>query len=137
MRLVSARSRVRSSLEAFRVGVVGNISACHADAPGSIPGRGGFFLEPQIGALEPVFFCPKHFHFLTTKLFCCISNASIAQLAEHLLRKEKVTSSILVGGCGSHGLVGYDARLTCERSRVRASVRILPFFFFAKTKKNI
>ena len=23
-----------------RVGVVGNISACHADAPGSIPGRG-------------------------------------------------------------------------------------------------
>ena len=29
----------------------------------------------------------------------------------------------------SHGLVGYDARLTRERSRVRASVRILcPFF---------
>ena len=52
--------------------------------------------------------------------------ASIAQLAEHLLRKEKVTSSILVGGwaTGSHGLVGYDARLTRERSRVRASVRI-------------
>ena len=73
---------------------------------------------------------------MTTKLFCCISNASIAQLAEHLLRKEKVTSSILVGGCGSHGLVGYDARLTRERSRVRASVRILPFFFFAKTKKT-
>ena len=43
MRLVSARSRVRSSLEAVRVGVVGNISACHADAPGSIPGRGDFF----------------------------------------------------------------------------------------------
>ena len=40
MRLVSARSRVRSSLEAVRVGVVGNISACHADAPGSIPGHG-------------------------------------------------------------------------------------------------
>ena len=40
MRLVSVRSRVRSSLEAFRVGVVGNISACHADAPGSIPGHG-------------------------------------------------------------------------------------------------
>ena len=26
--------------EQIRVGVVGNISACHADAPGSIPGRG-------------------------------------------------------------------------------------------------
>ena len=48
MRLVSARSRVRSSLEAVRVGVVGNISACHADAPGSIPGRGDFF-----------FWCPE------------------------------------------------------------------------------
>ena len=28
-----------------------------------------------------------------------MNNASIAQLAEHLLRKEKVMSSILVGGC--------------------------------------
>ena len=44
MRIVSARSRVRFSLEAVRVGVVGNISACHADAPGSIPGRGDSFL---------------------------------------------------------------------------------------------
>ena len=26
--------------EQIRVGVVGNISACHADAPGSIPGHG-------------------------------------------------------------------------------------------------
>ena len=26
----------------FRVGVVGNISACHADARGSIPRHGGF-----------------------------------------------------------------------------------------------
>ena len=53
MRLVSARSRVRSSLEAVRVGVVGNISACHADAPGSIPGRGDFFfgvLKPFLGS---------------------------------------------------------------------------------------
>ena len=31
------------TLESVRVGVVGNISACHADAPGSIPGRGVFF----------------------------------------------------------------------------------------------
>ena len=44
MRLVSVRSRVRTSLEAIRVGVVGNISACHADAPGSIPGHGDYFL---------------------------------------------------------------------------------------------
>ena len=44
MRLVSVRSRVRNSLGALvRVGVVGNISACHADAPGSITGHGAFF----------------------------------------------------------------------------------------------
>ena len=46
MRLVSARSRVRSSLEAHshvRHGVVGNISACHADARGSIPRDGVYF----------------------------------------------------------------------------------------------
>ena len=29
-----------SHYEQVRVGVVGNISACHADAPGSIPGHG-------------------------------------------------------------------------------------------------
>ena len=46
MRLVSVRSRVRTSLEAIRVGVVGNISACHADAPGSIPGHGDHFFFP-------------------------------------------------------------------------------------------
>ena len=28
------------ALESVRVGVVGNISACHADVPGSIPGHG-------------------------------------------------------------------------------------------------
>ena len=47
MRLVSARSRVRPSLEAgqiVRYGVVGNISACHADARGSIPRFGAFFI---------------------------------------------------------------------------------------------
>ena len=54
MRLVSARSRVRSSLEAVRVGVVGNISACHADAPGSIPGRGDFFFLSLLQILEPL-----------------------------------------------------------------------------------
>ena len=45
------------------------------------------------------------FFLLCNKLFFLVRNkqsstkyASIAQLAEHLLRKEKVTSSILVGG---------------------------------------
>ena len=33
--------------QAFLVGVVGNISACHADAPGSIPGRGALPLIPH------------------------------------------------------------------------------------------
>ena len=41
-------------------------------------------------------------------------------------RRSRVRSSLEVGS--SHGLVGYDARLTRERSRVRASVRILPKF---------
>ena len=99
MRLVSVRSRVRTSLEAVRVGVVGNISACHADAPGSIPGHGVPFL----------FLSPSRLYFwwvsetilvlfFITNYLGHINYASIAQLAEHLLRKEKVTSSILVGG---------------------------------------
>ena len=53
IRLVSERPRVRISLAAgssnehliFRNGVVGNISACHADARGSIPRSGGVFLH--------------------------------------------------------------------------------------------
>ena len=97
MRLVSARSRVRSSLEAIRVGVVGNISACHADAPGSIPGRGVFFFITNWGA-GTEFFTKSFCFFPTAKSSVYTSSASIAQLAEHLLRKEKVTSSILVGG---------------------------------------
>ena len=32
----------------FLVGVVGNISACHADARGSIPRLGVFFFSPKI-----------------------------------------------------------------------------------------
>ena len=100
-----------------------------ADAPGSIPGRGVFFFHHELGRWNRGFFIERFFSSPTAKSFVYTTNASIAQLAEHLLRKEKVTSSILVGGCGSHGLVGYDARLTRERSRVRASVRILPFFF--------
>ena len=73
-----------------------------------------------------IFFLSATTFFLVCNKQSSMNNASIAQLAEHLLRKEKVTSSILVGGwaTGSHGLVGYDARLTRERSRVRASVRI-------------
>ena len=42
----SGRTGQLISLVSVRVGVVGNISACHADARGSIPRRGGvyFFL---------------------------------------------------------------------------------------------
>ena len=73
-----------------RVGVVGNISACHADARGSIPRYG-----------DTIFFCPASLSLRGSvprpRSFSVY--ASIAQLAEHLLRKEKVTSSILVGGC--------------------------------------
>ena len=80
-----------------RVGVVGNISACHADAPGSIPGRGVFFFHHELGRWNRVFYQTFLF-FPTAKSSVYTSSASIAQLAEHLLRKEKVTSSILVGG---------------------------------------
>ena len=85
------------ALESVRVGVVGNISACHADAPGSIPGRGVFFSITNFGP-GTVFLIKVFFFSPTAKSFVYTSIASIAQLAEHLLRKEKVTSSILVGG---------------------------------------
>ena len=77
------------TLESVRVGVVGNISACHADARGSIPRRGDatFFFSGWLSLRGSV---PRPRSFSVY--------ASIAQLAEHLLRKEKVTSSILVGG---------------------------------------
>ena len=75
------------ALESVRVGVVGNISACHADARGSIPRRGDALFWP--------IFCPCS---SVPRLRTFPVYASIAQLAEHLLRKEKVTSSILVGG---------------------------------------
>ena len=39
-----------------RVGVVGNISACHADAPGSIPGRGAVFAVFDKTRVRPVRF---------------------------------------------------------------------------------
>ena len=74
----------------FLVGVVGNISACHADARGSIPRHGDtIFFSPASLSLRGSVPRPRSFSVY----------ASIAQLAEHLLRKEKVTSSILVGGC--------------------------------------
>ena len=99
MRLVSARSRVRSSLEAVRVGVVGNISACHADAPGSIPGHGvTLFVSCTLRIILLAGISNNFVLFLVTNYRDLINYASIAQLAEHLLRKEKVTSSILVGG---------------------------------------
>ena len=39
-----------------RVGVVGNISACDADAPGSIPGHGEFIFSPICGPFVGFFF---------------------------------------------------------------------------------
>ena len=99
MRIVSVRSRVRTSLEAVRFGVVGNISACHADAPGSIPGHGvTFFVSCTLRIILLAGISNNFVLFLVTNYRGLINNASIAQLAEHLLRKEKVTSSILVGG---------------------------------------
>ena len=99
MRLVSVRSRVRTSLEAVRVGVVGNISACHADAPGSIPGHGvTLFVSCTLRIILLAGISNNFVLFLVTNYRDLINYASIAQLAEHLLRKEKVTSSILVGG---------------------------------------
>ena len=99
MRLVSVRSRVRTSLEAVRVGVVGNISACHADAPGSIPGHGAtLFVSCTLRIILLAGISNNFVLFLVTNYRGLINYASIAQLAEHLLRKEKVTSSILVGG---------------------------------------
>ena len=99
MRLVSVRSRVRTSLEAVRVGVVGNISACHADAPGSILGHGvTLFVSCTLRIILLAGISNNFVLFLVTNYRGLINYASIAQLAEHLLRKEKVTSSILVGG---------------------------------------
>ena len=66
-----------------------------------------FFLSVQLFFFEcatiffecaSIFFeCASIFFWVCNKQ-SSINNASIAQLAEHLLRKEKVTSSILVGG---------------------------------------
>ena len=97
MRLVSVRSRVRASLEAVRVGVVGNISACHADARGSIPRHGDTCFCPNLFGLCMVF-RPNSGVVTVSRPRGFPVYASIAELAEHLLRKEKVTSSILVGG---------------------------------------
>ena len=45
----SGQSGQLISLVSVRVGVVGNISACHADARGSIPRHGEFFSFPGRG----------------------------------------------------------------------------------------
>ena len=85
--------------EHIRVGVVGNISACHADAPGSIPGHGvTLFVSCTLRIILLAGISNNFVLFLVTNYRGLINYASIAQLAEHLLRKEKVTSSILVGG---------------------------------------
>ena len=89
MRLVSARSRVRSSLEArppIRHGVVGNISACHADARGSIPRDGVVF----VFLFELLFF-----FFAAVTHPAQPSHAPVAQLAARRSHNPKVVSSIL------------------------------------------
>ena len=83
--LASTRYWDRNPDTPVRYGVVGNISACHADARGSIP---------RFGVLC---FCFAKNKIKTTNTVR-LPFASIAQLAEHALSKRKVTSSILVGG---------------------------------------
>ena len=58
---------------------------------------------------------------------CRVQCGVLAQLEACVLSKDEVLGSkprYSIGCVCSHGLVGYDARLTRERSRVRASVRI-------------
>ena len=60
----------------------------------------------------------------------------LAQLEACVLSKDEVLGSkprYSISCVCSHGLVGYDARLTRERSRVRASVRI--FLFLPPTNR--
>jgi hypothetical protein len=46
------------------VGVVGNISACHADARGSIPRRGAFWLNFEVFYLFSYITQMYHYHSL-------------------------------------------------------------------------
>ena len=102
-----------------RVGVVGNISACHADAPGSIPGRGAVFavFDTRCAVRRP---CPARWNFLirgtrppSRFLFLTVAgkikksrsptplvapiSAPVAQLAARGSHNPKVASSILAG----------------------------------------
>ena len=60
--------------EQIRVGVVGNISACHADAPGSIPGHGGllflFFFNRRRGLSFENAPAERHFSRVIKGLAC-------------------------------------------------------------------
>ena len=88
------------TLESVRVGVVGNISACHADAPGSIPGHGvTLFVSCTLRIILLAGISNNFVLFLVTNYRDLINYASIAQLAEHALSKRKVASSNLAGGC--------------------------------------
>ena len=65
-------------------------------------------------------------------------NGVLAQSEACVLSKDEVLGSkprYSISCLCSHGLVGYDARLTRERSRVRSSVRIFcsPRKFFARS----
>ena len=101
-----------------RVGVVGNISACHADAPGSIPGRGAVFavfgskgpscprirtkniFHPRVPAGAPLnnfFVTPAPHRIRRPMPPVAPISAPVAQLAARGSHNPKVASSILAG----------------------------------------
>ena len=122
-----------------RVGVVGNISACHADAPGSIPGRGAVFavfgskgpsrprirtkniLHPRAPAGAPLnnFFATPAPHRIRRPMppVAPIS-APVAQLAARGSHNPKVASSILAGS------------IIFLHSQTRVCLLVLSNFFF-------
>ena len=51
--------RVRHAFQ-FRDSIVVSISACHAEDPGSIPGRGMFASSQLMGVHASVDICPRH-----------------------------------------------------------------------------
>ena len=154
--------------EQVRVGVVGNISACHADAPGSIPGHGvsnffsrrrGFLLSWSLACNLILFFFAQLYNFSVRHPWTGMRNDTLPEWLRGSPAKWVVFDrrgsnplGVVLGywrnwkraslartrywdrnpdtpQLCSHGLVGHDARLTRERSRVRASVRIVFFVF--------
>ena len=87
----------------FLVGVVGNISACHADARGSIPRLGVFFLVKKTKLK------------LIVKLTTMNNSAFVAQLAARRSHNPKVAGSIPAGS--NSLLVFTDASRGASRTR--------------------